>query len=56
MLDEEYRKAVLEAELSWVRGIVDDLRDGRLTWTEEWLAQIAATFLNDNEEHEVEGS
>jgi DNA-binding PadR family transcriptional regulator len=56
VLEEEYRKAVLEAELSWVRGVVADLRDGRLTWTEEWLQQIAATFLGDNEEHEAEGS
>jgi DNA-binding PadR family transcriptional regulator len=42
LLEEEYRRAVLQAELEWVRGIVDDLRHGRLTWSWEWLRDIAA--------------
>jgi DNA-binding PadR family transcriptional regulator len=44
LLEEEYRRAVLEAELSWLRGVITDLRRGRLTWSEEWLAEIAAAF------------
>lgn len=37
LLEEEYLQAVLEAELKWVRSIIDDLRAGRLTWNEEMM-------------------
>jgi DNA-binding PadR family transcriptional regulator len=47
VLEEEYRAAVLRAELEWVRGVIDDLRTGRLTWSEQWLREVAATFMND---------
>lgn len=45
LLEEEYRKAMLEAELSWLGGVIDDLREGRLTWSEEWLRELAEKFL-----------
>jgi DNA-binding PadR family transcriptional regulator len=45
LLEEEYRKAMLEAELSWLRGVIEDLREGRLTWSEEWLRELADKFL-----------
>jgi DNA-binding PadR family transcriptional regulator len=48
-LEEEYRRAVLTAEVEWLRGVIEDLRAGRLTWTEEWLLEIAAA-LNPAEE------
>jgi hypothetical protein len=41
-----------ELLLSWVRGVIDDLRAGRLTWSEEWLREMAATFLNEQTEVE----
>ena len=44
MLEEEYRRTMLEAELAWVRGVIDDMREGRLTWSEQWLRDIAAAF------------
>ena len=28
LLEEEYRKAMLEAEIAWVRGVIEDLRKG----------------------------
>jgi hypothetical protein len=37
LLEEEYRRAVLQAELAWLRGLIEDPRDGRLIWSEEWL-------------------
>jgi DNA-binding PadR family transcriptional regulator len=37
LLEEEYRRAVLSAELDWVRSVVRDLDAGKLTWTEDWL-------------------
>jgi DNA-binding PadR family transcriptional regulator len=45
LLEEEYRKAMLDAELSWLGGVIDDLREGRLTWSEEWLRELAEKFL-----------
>ena len=53
LLEEEYRKTMLAAELSWVRGVIEDLREGRLTWSEEWLRELAAKFLPaDDQQHE----
>jgi DNA-binding PadR family transcriptional regulator len=56
VLEEEYRQAVLEAEIAWLRGVIDDLRTGRLTWSYEWLSQIAEMFNNPPDEPELEGS
>jgi DNA-binding PadR family transcriptional regulator len=50
LLEEEYRQAVLEAELSWLRGVIADLKKGRLTWSEEWLQEIAAAFRPPDDE------
>jgi DNA-binding PadR family transcriptional regulator len=50
LLEEEYRRAVLEAELSWVRGVIADLREGRLTWSEQWLRGLAAAFDQTTDE------
>lgn len=50
LLEEEYRRAVVAAELEWVRGVVEDLRAGRLTWDERWLRDLQATFIPPDEE------
>jgi DNA-binding PadR family transcriptional regulator len=52
LLEEEYRRVVLQAELAWVLGVVEDLLEGRLTWSERWLRDMAAAFNqpSDNEE------
>jgi DNA-binding PadR family transcriptional regulator len=42
LMDDEYQRAVTAAELAWVNGVIDDLRSGRLTWTYEDFAAIAA--------------
>jgi DNA-binding PadR family transcriptional regulator len=47
LLEEEYRKAILNAQLSWLRGVIDDLQAGRLTWNEQWLAELFAAFHPD---------
>jgi|SRR5215207_3272244 len=44
LLEEEYRRAVLGAELGWLRRVIDDLREGRLTWDDQWLREVAAAF------------
>ena len=43
-----------QAELSWLRGVIDDLQKGRLTWSEEWLAEIAAAFTPPDDTSEEE--
>jgi DNA-binding PadR family transcriptional regulator len=42
LLEEEYRRAMLAAELDWVRSVVRDLDAGQLTWTEDWLMGLFA--------------
>ena len=41
-LEDEYRTAMVRAELDWLRGLVDDLRSGRLSWTEESVRASSA--------------
>jgi DNA-binding PadR family transcriptional regulator len=42
VVEVEYQRAMLQAELGWVRGIVSDLTSGRLTWDPEALKRWAA--------------
>lgn len=41
LLEDELRLAAMEAEVRWVRGVVDDLAGGRLTWDQESLTELA---------------
>jgi DNA-binding PadR family transcriptional regulator len=45
LLDDEYRRAVIAAELAWIDGLVEDLRTGALTWSEEELTRVATDDL-----------
>jgi DNA-binding PadR family transcriptional regulator len=47
LLETEYLRAVTAAEISWVDGVVEDLRKGALTWSYEELAEIAKRFQPD---------
>ncbi|WP_281051902.1 PadR family transcriptional regulator [Rhizobium ruizarguesonis] len=47
LLEMEYLRALHTTELSWVNGVVEDLHAERITWTDEWLRQIAAKFSID---------
>jgi DNA-binding PadR family transcriptional regulator len=40
LLEDEYLRDVIEAELKWVRSIIEDLCAGRLTWSEEEMRKI----------------
>lgn len=44
VLEEEYRRAVRQAELDWVQEVIADLRAGTLTWSEQQLREFAATL------------
>jgi DNA-binding PadR family transcriptional regulator len=52
LLEEEYRRAVLQAELSWLHGVIADLKKGRLTWSEAWLQEIATAFQPPGDDKE----
>ena len=54
LLEEEYRKTMLRAELDWLRTVIEDLKAKRLTWSEEWLREIAEAFLPTHDEHNEE--
>ena len=45
VVEEEYRAAMLRAELEWLRSLIGDLTEGRITWSEEWLREVAQSFL-----------
>jgi DNA-binding PadR family transcriptional regulator len=42
LIESEYQRAVIAAELDWVGALVSDLRSGELTWSAEELASLAA--------------
>jgi DNA-binding PadR family transcriptional regulator len=45
VLETEYQRAVTGAELTWVNGAVDDIRTGRLTWSEDDFSTAAQAYL-----------
>ncbi|MFC8260048.1 PadR family transcriptional regulator [Streptomyces sp. NPDC057291] len=44
-LETEYLRAVTVAELEWVRAVVNDLRTGGLSWSQERLDALAAGLV-----------
>jgi DNA-binding PadR family transcriptional regulator len=52
LLEEEYRIALLTAEVAFLSGVIEDLKAGRLTWSEEWLQQVATQFISVDEQEE----
>ncbi len=42
LMDDEYRRAVTAAELTWLQGVIEDLKAGTLTWNFEMFAELAA--------------
>jgi DNA-binding PadR family transcriptional regulator len=56
LLEEEYRKTLLDAQLSWLRGVIDDMSERRLDWNEQWLREVAAAFIPQDTQDDQEGS
>src|SRR5258707_376656 len=46
LLEDAYRTVLLEAELTWLQAVIADLGSGSLTWSEQWLREIAARFTS----------
>jgi DNA-binding PadR family transcriptional regulator len=56
LIESEYLLALARTELAWVRALADDLRAGRLTWSDEWLRAVAsASVLEETREKREEG-
>ena len=51
LIEDEYRIAVLRAELDWVTALIDELRDSRFSWDEEQLRELAAQAAGAASEH-----
>ena len=46
LIESEYQRAVVAAELEWVDAVAADLRSGALTWGHEQLATLASSDLS----------
>ncbi|MGK5678909.1 PadR family transcriptional regulator [Actinoplanes sp. URMC 104] len=44
LIEDEYRAAVLTAEIGWLRGVVADLDEGRLSWDLELVQRTLEQF------------
>jgi DNA-binding PadR family transcriptional regulator len=44
LIEDEYRAAMLAAEIAWLSGVVADLADGRLTWDLELIQKTLEQF------------
>jgi len=50
LLEMELLRANCATELKWVRSVVEDLRSGKLTWSEKWLRKMAKEFSEPHNE------
>lgn len=41
LIEDEFRQAMLRAELAWVETLAEDLRSKELNWSRDWLRKIA---------------
>jgi DNA-binding PadR family transcriptional regulator len=44
LIEDDYKQAMLKAELNWVRKVIAELKAKKLTWTAQWLRKVAAGF------------
>jgi DNA-binding PadR family transcriptional regulator len=44
LIEDEYKHAMLKAELAWVKKVVEELKSRSLTWSSQWLRKVAAEF------------
>ena len=56
LMDDEYQRAVMSAELAWVEGVAADLRKGDWTWSANDFEGAAAEFLPEREPPTLPGA
>jgi len=47
LLESEYARAMRQAELEWVRSLIEELRSGAITWDPEVLLRLIASAQAD---------
>lgn len=52
LLEMEYLYRQTSAELRWVKSVADDLRSGKLTWSEAWIRKMAEELGAKHQESE----
>jgi DNA-binding PadR family transcriptional regulator len=50
LLEDAYRTALLEAELTWLQSVIADLGSSSLAWDDRWLRDVAAKFTPNETE------
>jgi DNA-binding PadR family transcriptional regulator len=45
LLETEYQRAVVAAELGWVKSVLHDLRTGKLAWSQDDFASAAESYI-----------
>ena len=50
LLESEYLRVVLDAELVWVRSVIADIRSGALTWNNDWMRPFSPPDENSTGE------
>lgn len=46
LIEEEFKQAMLKAELLWVRSLVQELASGEITWNAAWLRDMSRKFTS----------
>jgi DNA-binding PadR family transcriptional regulator len=49
LMDDDYERAMLAAELAWIEGVVADLRSGSWSWSNAEFADLAAHLQPDGD-------
>jgi DNA-binding PadR family transcriptional regulator len=49
LIESEYMRAHLRTDIEWINALIDDLRQGRLTWDRERLIEEAKRFYSSSE-------
>jgi DNA-binding PadR family transcriptional regulator len=49
LMDDEYRRAVLSAELAWTEAVITDLSTGALNWSYDDFAALGVQLAADNQ-------
>jgi hypothetical protein len=44
LLETEYERAVVVAELEWVRSVIRDIESKKLYWDHDWLQNVKERF------------
>jgi len=47
LLEDEYRQAMMRAEIDWLASVIADLRSEKITWSKDWIRKVAEAVERD---------